>query len=114
LRQVLEIGNTLVLVNVFSAGTKDVPKLHVSVSTDRPLSKSVISSAGNLVSSIFYLSEDITPFYRAMKQDAIMAGPVRQLRELVDNVLSVLASRIKFFPYQDTEIYISPVSFRKS
>lgn len=81
-RQVLEIGETPALVTVFSKGTTEEPRLHISVITQEPHSESMIRAACTIVSSLFNLSEDLTPFYQAMKKDAVMAGLVRRLRGL--------------------------------
>ena len=38
------------------------------------------ANAGNLVSSMFNIHEDLSPFYRAMENDSIMASLISQLR----------------------------------
>jgi DNA-3-methyladenine glycosylase II len=81
-RQALDIGSIPVLVEVFSEGSVETPKLRISVGSNIPLSKSGMKEIQNLVSSMFNITEDITPFYEAMEQDAIMTDLLRQLRGL--------------------------------
>jgi DNA-3-methyladenine glycosylase II len=81
-RQALEVGGTPVLVEVFSEGSVEAPKLNLSLLSDTPLSKSGIKSIHDLVSSMFNINEDITPFYEAMENDAIMSSLTSQLRGL--------------------------------
>jgi DNA-3-methyladenine glycosylase II len=80
--QALDIGGTPVLVEVFSEGSVETPKLRISFRSNIPLSKSGMIEIQNLVSSMFNISEDITPFYEAMEKDAIMTDLLRQLRGL--------------------------------
>jgi len=81
-RQVLDIGGNLVLVEVFSEGSVDRPVLCLSVRSNTPVSKSGMKDIRNLISSMFSISEDITPFYEAVEKDAIMANLTRRLRGL--------------------------------
>jgi DNA-3-methyladenine glycosylase II len=81
-RQALDIGGIPVLVEVFSEGSVETPKLRISVRSNIPLLKSGMKEIQNLVSSMFNITEDITPFYEAMEQDAIMTDLLRQLRGL--------------------------------
>jgi DNA-3-methyladenine glycosylase II len=81
-RQALDIGRIPVLVEVFSEGSVETPKLRISVRSNIPLLKSGMKEIQNLVSSMFNITEDITPFYEAMEQDAIMTDLLRQLRGL--------------------------------
>lgn len=78
-RQVLDIQGTTVLVNVFSQGTADVPELYFTISPD-VLAESGYAAAGNLISSMFNIRDDLAPFYRAVEQDRIMTSLVSQLR----------------------------------
>lgn len=81
-RQALDIGGNPILVEVFSEGSVDRPKLCLSVLTDTAFSKRGLKDIQNLVSSMFNISEDITPFYEAMEKDGIMAGLTHRLRGL--------------------------------
>ena len=81
-RQALDIGGDLVLVEVFSEGSVDRPKLCLFVRPDTALSKRGLKDIRNLVSSVFNISEDITPFYKAMEKDEIMTVLTHRLRGL--------------------------------
>jgi DNA-3-methyladenine glycosylase II len=81
-RQALDPGGIPALVEVFSEGSVDRPKLRLSLRSNSPFSKSRMQGIQDLVSSMFTISDNITPFYEAMEKDAIMAGLTRQLRGL--------------------------------
>jgi DNA-3-methyladenine glycosylase II len=80
--QALDIGGIPVLVEVFSEGSADRPELHLSLRSNTTLSKSRRKAIVDLVSSMFNITEDITPFYEAMEKDAIMTDLTHQLRGL--------------------------------
>ncbi len=79
-RQVLDIQGTTVLVDVFSKGTADMPELYFTIRPDDVLAENGNAAAGNLISSMFNIHEDLAPFYRAMEQDRIMTSLISQLR----------------------------------
>jgi DNA-3-methyladenine glycosylase II len=79
-RQVLDIRGTAVLAEVFSRGTPDVPELSFTTHPDTVLTGTGSSEAGKLVSSMFNIHEDLSPFYQAMEEDVIMASLISQLR----------------------------------
>ena len=79
-RQVLDIQGTMVLVDVFSKGTADMPELYFTTRPDDVLAENGNAAAGNLISSMFNIHEDLAPFYRAMEQDRIMTSLISQLR----------------------------------
>ena len=81
-RQALDIGGNPVLVEVFSEGSVEAPKLRLSFCSNTSFSKSGMKGIQDLVSSIFTITDDMTSFYEAMEEDAIMAGLTRQLRGL--------------------------------
>lgn len=80
LRQVLDIQGTAVLVEVFSKGSPDIPELYFTMHPDNSLEDTDRAKAGNLVSSMLNIHEDLSPFYRAMENDSIMASIIIQLR----------------------------------
>ena len=80
--QALDIGGNPVLIEVISEGSADSPKLRLTLRPESAFSKSRMKEVQNLVSSMFNISEDITPFYEAMERDMIMAGLTRRLRGL--------------------------------
>jgi len=81
-RQALDIGGNPVLAEVFSEGSVESPKLRLSLRSNTPFSKSGMKGIEDLVSSMFSITDDLTPFYEAIEEDAIMAGLIRQLRGL--------------------------------
>ena len=81
-RQALDIGGNPVLVEVFSEGSVERPKLSLSFCPNTLFSKSGMKDIQDLVSSMFTITDDLTLFYEAMKKDTIMAGLTRQLRGL--------------------------------
>jgi len=81
-RQAVDIGGTPVLMEVFSEGSVERPKLRVSARSNTPLSKSGMKEIQSIVSSMFNITENITPFYLAMEKDVIMTDLLRQLRGL--------------------------------
>jgi hypothetical protein len=78
--QALEIQGMPVLIEIFSKGTVEEPELDLSVHTDNSLSKGKIVFVRSLISSMFNLNEDLTPFYQAMETDAIMMDLICKLR----------------------------------
>jgi DNA-3-methyladenine glycosylase II len=78
--QVLDIRGTAVLAEVFSKGTADTPELYLTIRPDDALSGNGKTAAVDLISSMFNINEDLTPFYRAMEKDNMMASHVSHLR----------------------------------
>jgi DNA-3-methyladenine glycosylase II len=54
--------------------------LRLTLRSHTPFSKNGMKSIQDLVSPMFNISEDITPFYEAMEKDAIIADLIRRLR----------------------------------
>lgn len=81
-RQVLVILDNPVLIEVFSEGSVDEPALRISSHTDTSLKESAIKDIQTIISSIFNIHDDITPFYKAVEGDEIMAVLTRRLRGL--------------------------------
>ena len=78
-RQVLDSRGTLVLVEVFSQGTADAPELCFTIRPGDALSEQGRTAVSGIISSMFYINEDISPFYHEMHNDPIMASLIRQL-----------------------------------
>ncbi len=78
-RQVLDIGGTLVLVEVFSKGTVDAPELCFTIRPDDALSEHMRTVVSGIISSMFNINEDIGPFCHEMQKDPVMASLIRQL-----------------------------------
>ena len=79
-RQVLDIEGTAVLAEVFSRGSTDAPELCITINPDNTLSGTGRNKASNLISSMFNINEDLSPFYQAMEKDRTMASLIRRLR----------------------------------
>jgi DNA-3-methyladenine glycosylase II len=79
-RQVLNIQEIAVLVDVFSKGTADIPELYFTVHPEDVLAKSGNAAVRNLISSMFNIHEDLAPFYRAVEKDGILTFLISQLR----------------------------------
>ena len=78
-RQALDIGGIPLLVEVRSGGTTGLPALSVAIKGDHIVTARIKKEAGDVISRIFSTGDDLSPFYRAMETDPVMAGLVRQL-----------------------------------
>ena len=79
-RQVLDIGNSLVLAEVTSSGTTENPELTVTLRSDRTIGRNEKRLAGTLIASIFSITEDLTPFYRDVAGDPVLSDLTARLR----------------------------------
>ena len=80
--QALEIRGSPVLIELVSTGSVDIPELRFSLHSHNPLSADTITGIQGLVSSMFSVSDDMSPFYQAMDRDSFMAGLIPRLRGL--------------------------------
>ncbi|MDD1664254.1 MAG: DNA-3-methyladenine glycosylase [Methanomicrobiales archaeon] len=80
-RQLLRVEGLLVLVTVTSEGTVDRPRLRVRTEP-APLPPQVPGAAGRVVTRLFNLALDLSPFVKAVEADPVMSSLVRQLRGL--------------------------------
>jgi len=78
-RQVLNIQEIAVLVEVFSKGSADIPELYFTVHPDDVLAESGNAAVSNLISSMFNIHEDLAPFYQAVEKDGILTSLISQL-----------------------------------
>jgi DNA-3-methyladenine glycosylase II len=78
-RQALDIDGIPLLVEVRSGGTTGLPELSIAIKADHRVTARIKKRAGELISRIFSTGDDLSPFYRAMETDPVMAGLVRQL-----------------------------------
>jgi len=78
-RQVLNIQEIAVLVEVFSKGSADIPELYFTVHPDDVLAESGNAAVSNLISSMFNIHEDLAPFYPAVEKDGILTSLISQL-----------------------------------
>jgi DNA-3-methyladenine glycosylase II len=79
-RKVLDIEGTAVLAEVFSRGSTDAPELCITINPADTLSGTDRIKVNNLISSMFNIYEDLSPFYQSMEKDRIMAYLISRLR----------------------------------
>lgn len=80
--QALDIGSSLVLVEVHSTGTVDAPRLSLGVFSGNRVSREIVKTARDTTALMFSIADDLAPFYLAVKDDPVMAALTRQLRGL--------------------------------
>ena len=78
-RHALDTGDKPVLVEVWSKGSVNSPKLCLSIRSDTVISKSEIKKVKELISSMFNIDDDLVPFYKAIESDPIMTALVQRL-----------------------------------
>jgi len=71
-RQVLRVGDKLLLATVASIGSVDSPQLRAEFTSDRPLTDRDASAAHAVISSVFNAHLDVKPFYHAIRNDPVM------------------------------------------
>ena len=82
LYQALNIRGSPVLAELVSKGSVDSPELHLTLRSHNPLSADTVNDIRQIISSMFSVSDDMSPFYRAMAGDTFMAGLILRLRGL--------------------------------
>jgi len=81
-RQVLRVGGKLLLASVVSTGSVEAPQLRVTFASDRALTNSDLIAAHRIISSVFNVQLDVSPFYGAIRNDPIMVDLTGKLRGL--------------------------------
>ncbi len=81
-RQVLRIDDSLVLATVESVGSVDDPRLRARFTGNSALSDHDLTTATALISTMFNAKLDVTPFYRSIHEDPVMAVLASKLRGL--------------------------------
>ena len=81
-RHALDIHGHPVLLEVRGRGMADNPALEVTLRPDPGEMTWELSDAGELVSSMFNISDDLTLFYRAIENDPVMARIAGSFRGL--------------------------------
>ena len=79
--QALRLGGGIFLVTVTSEGTVEQPLVRVEVSPG-PAGVGMLKDAGVIVSNLFNLDLDLTPFAEAMKGDPVMSALALRFRGL--------------------------------
>ncbi|HTY53439.1 MAG TPA: DNA-3-methyladenine glycosylase [Methanomicrobiales archaeon] len=80
-RQVLRIGDGLILATVMGTGSVDRPAVIVRPEP-RPARKEGSTEAGGIIRRIFNLDLDISPFAAAVRKDPVMSALARRFRGL--------------------------------
>jgi DNA-3-methyladenine glycosylase II len=70
--QVIRVGQKLVLAEVISNGTIDDPAVNINLRTDKTLRQGETEQAGELISRILNLNDDLTQFYNEIRNDLPM------------------------------------------
>ncbi|MGA7075364.1 MAG: DNA-3-methyladenine glycosylase 2 family protein [Halobacteriota archaeon] len=81
-RQVVRVGNKLLLATIASKGSVETPQLRVAFTSDLALTKRDVAAAHTIISSVLNVHLDVNPFYGAIRNDPIMADLTRKLRGL--------------------------------
>jgi DNA-3-methyladenine glycosylase II len=81
-RQALDILGNPTLIEVRSIGTTDDPGLEVTATTGMAGVLAEDAVISGIVSSMFNIHDDLAPFYKAVKDDPVMADLTRRLHGL--------------------------------
>jgi DNA-3-methyladenine glycosylase II len=81
-QQTMRADGKLILANVESVGTIDVPKLCAELRSDRELTQEDEKKAEEAISVLFNLNFDLALFYEEVKKDKVMACLTQKLRGL--------------------------------
>jgi DNA-3-methyladenine glycosylase II len=81
-RQLLAIGDRLVLVSVVPVGSVEDPRLRVRLVSESPLSRQERAEAGKVITSILNMRLDLVPFYQQVADDPILGPLCTRLRGL--------------------------------
>jgi DNA-3-methyladenine glycosylase II len=80
--QALDFRGSPVLTELVSTGSVDSPELRLTLHSHKPLAAETVNTIQQLVFSMFSVSDDMSPFYRAIARDTFMAGLILRLRGL--------------------------------
>ena len=81
-RHALDIRGYPLLIEVISNGTVSNPEIEVLFRPDTGDIPEVLSSVGELISSMFNIYDDLNPFYKAVERDPVMTGIAGKFRGL--------------------------------
>jgi DNA-3-methyladenine glycosylase II len=77
--RVLGTDKKAALVIIRSTGTVDEPRLAVELKSESELSPADVKKTKRKINSLFNLDMDLMPFYKAVKNDRVMARVVKKL-----------------------------------
>jgi DNA-3-methyladenine glycosylase II len=77
--QVIRVNDKLILATIEAAGTFDKPKVTAELKSNRKITGEDKKKAEETVTALFSLDYDLKPFYKAVKNDEIMAHLTREL-----------------------------------
>ena len=78
-RQVLRVGDKLMLATVTSMGSIEKPKLRLTFACDFALSNREVNEASASISRVFNTDLDVRPFHLAIDKDPIMSSLAKKL-----------------------------------
>jgi DNA-3-methyladenine glycosylase II len=81
-RQTIRVDGKLILGTVESIGTVNKPKLCAELKSEGALTREDKKKAEEAINVLFNLTFDLTPFYKEVKKDRIMACLTQRLRGL--------------------------------
>ncbi len=88
--RVLQVGDSLTLATVESIGSVDDPRLRVQFASDQTFADRDLKTATALIGSVCNAQLDVTPFYRAVREDRVMAALTDQLRGLKNPITATV------------------------
>jgi len=78
-RQAVRLSDKLVLVELESAGTVELPLLLAQLKTDREFTSADAKEAATIITRLLNLDLDLTAFYATAKRDETLEGVTKQL-----------------------------------
>ena len=81
-RQIIRANGKLILVTVESVGTVDKPKLSAELRSNKEITEEDKKKAEEIIKALFNLDFDLTPFYKEIEDDKVMACLTQKLRGL--------------------------------
>lgn len=113
-RQVVRVGNKLLLATVASKGSVEAPQLCLTFASDRALTKRDVTAAHRIMSSVFNVQLDVSPFYAATRYDPIMADLTGKLRGLKNPATAtVFEALFDSIVEQQISLYVAHVLQRR-
>ena len=78
-RQVIELGDKLVLIELKSKGTKEHPRIEGELKSNRSLNSKDVEETQKTAKFIFNLDLNLNLFYQETKNDSVMSRLIKQL-----------------------------------
>ncbi len=81
-QRVLRVGATPLLARIVSTGSVETPRLHVTFTSDHPLTDYEVTTARSIIRSLLNADLNVSVFYRAIGDDPVLSMLARKLRGL--------------------------------